>query len=191
MPFCSELHSQQKMPDIHWEYYEELTSTNDRAQEIRKKMIYSQLPVAVVAERQTAGRGRYGKSWHTGEGAIAVSVLLEISREFLPALSLLTAQCIVETIKPILGAEFNVSVRLPNDVLVNGKKIAGVLIESPDAKSAIIGVGINVNNSALDIPDEMLNQPITSICDEIGRCVDLDSVLEQFVMRLIDKIGCC
>ena len=136
---------------IFWDRHEELSSTNDLA--LARLRDNSPRPFVIVAERQTAGRGRGGNTWHTGDGAIAATLGLTITRDALPYLSLMTALTITETLEnfqppvPSPQSPIPYTIRWPNDVLFKDKKLAGILIESPNPTSAAIGFGINTNNT--------------------------------------------
>ena len=111
-------------------YLEETTSTNDVA---------TQLPLfsCVVAKKQTKGRGRCSRLWVSEEGNLFFSVVLKNYAEHSYFLSFIASLSVVESLE-------NVSAYLkwPNDVLVDGKKVAGILLENCDDK-IVVGVGIN------------------------------------------------
>src|SRR6185295_4186783 len=120
---------------------------------------------AVVAETQTQGRGRRGRVWQDAPGAsLLVSVVLRTSLPpaRLPTLSIAAGVAVAEA----LHAEAGLDARLkwPNDVLVGGRKIAGVLLERR-GDAVILGIGINVTRDA--IPSELAERA-TSIADEGG-----------------------
>lgn len=114
----------------------EIESTNDYV-----KQILAQAPegTVVVAETQTAGKGRKGRSWYSPEGGLWMSVLLRHHENCL--ISLLAGISICEAFEP-----YNIAARIkwPNDILLDGKKIAGILCEIIDDK-VILGIGINLN----------------------------------------------
>ena len=101
----------------------------------------------VIAEEQTAGQGRHGHSWHSAPGAgIYCSIVLEPA----PALTLALGLATTDAIDKIAGVSCDL--RWPNDVMLGGKKVAGVLVQLADGR-AIAGIGINVNHDAF--PDEI------------------------------------
>ena len=169
-------------------------STNDHA----KDLIASagdnlSLPLLISADNQTAGRGRGSKKWWTGKGAIAVSLVLKLSdhgldRDNLQALSPLIAKAVTETISEFVSyieiGNKTVEIHLPNDVYLAGKKVCGILIESPKPDFCVIGIGINTNNTFADAPEEFRDIPITTILDETGHSVD--SV--EFLTSLFNRI---
>lgn len=127
----------------------------------------------VIAEGQTSGRGRLGREWNTPSGqAVAVSVVLypSISPMQVPLLSLATGIAVSNAVESVTGGEASPAVKWPNDVYLNGKKLAGVLVEMAaeldQVKWAIDSFGINVNNSFGDTP---LADTATSLAVELGR----------------------
>ena len=176
------------LPIQTFEYHEEIASTNDRVQELLRQLEKPKLPCLVVAKRQTAGRGRGNKRWWSGEGAILMSLGFELSptfltRDQLPTFSATVARCVVNVLNRYLP-KHELEVRLPNDVLVDGKKICGILLESPTPHYGILGIGLNVNNRLCDMPSEFLaevqHRPITSMIELLG--------IETDIARLIDEL---
>jgi BirA family biotin operon repressor/biotin-[acetyl-CoA-carboxylase] ligase len=128
---------------------------------------------AVVAGEQTAGMGRQGRSWHSEPGAgLYVSVVLRLQQAVLPgvmlALGLAAARAIERT------ASVACDLRWPNDVLLAGKKVAGILADLEGGSAVIAGIGINVNHSTL--PAE-LRGIATSLRLETAREYDRRDVL--------------
>ena len=126
-----------------------------------------------VAEFQSAGRGRLGRSWEVPEGtSVMMSILLrpEFEPQYAPTLTLVMGMAVAKAVKK-LG--FDVSIKWPNDVVVSHKKICGILTEMGvrDGKIdyAVIGVGINVN--IREFPEEMADKA-TSLYLEAGKEFD-------------------
>ncbi len=139
----------------------------------------------VVAESQAAGRGRRGRTWHDEPGAsLLVSVVLRprLPAARLPTLSLVAAVAVAEALVAVTG----VAPRLkwPNDVLVDGRKIAGILLESrlPEG-TTILGIGINVAQRAF--PPELAERA-TSLRLATGRDVDRETLLAA-VLEALDR----
>lgn len=167
-------------------YYQKTDSTNTRARELASKG-YPEGTV-VVADTQTDGRGRRGRSWYSPEKqGIYVSVILrpvlplkEISR-----ISLLTAVATAETFQE----ELNLPARIkwPNDLLVDNKKIAGILAEVVSDMDGIeyivVGIGMNIKNQLQDFPDD-LRTPATSAFAESAHIVSRVKVLQGLLTRL-------
>jgi BirA family biotin operon repressor/biotin-[acetyl-CoA-carboxylase] ligase len=140
----------------------------------------------VVADSQAAGRGRRGRAWLDEPGAsLLASIVLRPRLEpaRLPGLSLAAAVAVAEALTRTAG----VSPRLkwPNDVLVNGRKLAGILLEtrlSGERPTTILGVGVNLSQRVF--PAE-IGQRATSVWLASGRLVDRDSLLAA----LLDALG--
>ncbi len=161
--------------------FPETTSTMD----VAKSHIEKGENAVFLAERQTKGRGRLGRSWESLRGGLWLTLLLYKpplnlkEAFFLNYLSsLVTAKAIIET--------FNLPARLkwPNDVLLFGKKVAGVLLEIKaevdSLEYALIGIGINVNNPVLE---KKFMIPAISIKEAIGQEVDRASLLEKLLIN--------
>jgi BirA family transcriptional regulator, biotin operon repressor / biotin---[acetyl-CoA-carboxylase] ligase len=174
------------------EYREELGSTNDLALELARQ-VDTPLPLLVLTDRQTAGRGRGVRRWWSAAGALTCSVVIEVDpsllpRQRAPLISLMTALAIADALQsPVPDAV--IGLKWPNDVLINGRKVCGVLVESPPhpAGRFVIGLGLNVNNSSTQAPAE-LQPTLTSLRDAAQRDFDLQEVLIQVVQRLIEYL---
>ena len=174
------------------EYHEEISSTNDRVQELLKQPVKPRLPCLIIAKRQTAGRGRGNKRWWSGEGAILMSLGFELSPEFLsrdqlPTLSAVTAQSVIRVLSRYLP-QHKLELRLPNDVYADGKKICGILLESPTPQYGILGIGLNVNNRLSSIPpeflDDLTSRSITSMIELLGRDTDIARLTDELLDEL-------
>jgi BirA family biotin operon repressor/biotin-[acetyl-CoA-carboxylase] ligase len=129
-----------------------------------------------VAEEQTEGRGRLGRSWQAPHGSsILCSVLLRpaVDPARLPELTVLAANAVAEAIAAETRLE--PTVKHPNDVLVGGRKVAGVLGEARDGV-VVLGVGINVNIAAADMP-EQTRLPASSLAIEAEAEIDRAALL--------------
>lgn len=155
------------------------------------------LPLLVIAERQSGGRGRAGHTWWSPDGAILISLIAEwrsfgLTRSEPVEMSLRLADAVAGTINEILvstrkndfKAEKSAVVKPPNDVYAAGKKIAGILIESPTPTHVIIGIGINANNRSADAP-EPLKSTVTSLIDLTGERIDRIDTVRRLVSRLL------
>ncbi len=140
----------------------------------------------VIADRQTAGKGRMGRSWLSPSGCIALSVVLYTRVIYLSSLIMVASLAVMNSIKFVTG--LNPQIKWPNDVMINGKKVCGILIESgvkdSDTNYAIIGIGINVNLKTACL-DNVLT-PATSLSDELGREVSGLAI----VRRLLQEVEC-
>jgi len=106
----------------------------------------------VVAECQTAGRGRQGRAWHSPVGGLWLAVVIRPTRPLEPGpLALRVGLVVAETLAGFLGVEEHVAVKWPNDILLGGKKLGGVLCEARWRGGAMawvaVGVGINLSNA--------------------------------------------
>lgn len=152
-------------------YFGETDSTNVRA----KFLASDGAPegTLIVAESQTRGRGRRGRSWFSppGEG-ITTSIILRppISPNEAPKLTLMASVAVAETLLSMTS--LNVNIKWPNDILVNGRKIAGILTEISTEMDRIdyvvIGVGVNVNTPHENLPPDIRNTA-TSVLMETGK----------------------
>jgi BirA family biotin operon repressor/biotin-[acetyl-CoA-carboxylase] ligase len=170
------------------EHHESISSTNDRVKELLRQPIKPPLPCLVVARQQTAGRGRGNKRWWSGEGAILMSLGFELSPEFftreqLPTLSVTTAQSVAKVLTRYLPQN-KLEVHLPNDVYVDGKKICGILLESPTPQYGVLGIGLNVNNRLCDMPSDFIDQPITSMIELLDKETDIVRLMDELLNEL-------
>jgi BirA family transcriptional regulator, biotin operon repressor / biotin---[acetyl-CoA-carboxylase] ligase len=136
-----------------------------------------------VAEEQTEGRGRLGRSWHARPGtSVLVSVLLEppVRSERLPELTPLAGEACADAIAAVTGLA--PTIKPPNDVLVDGRKVAGILVEArPREGWAVLGMGINVALDVAGLPPELRAGAGT-----LGRSPgELDAALAE----LLDHLG--
>ncbi|HEY0162269.1 MAG TPA: biotin--[acetyl-CoA-carboxylase] ligase [Edaphobacter sp.] len=145
-----------------------------------------------IADEQTAGRGRGGHGWHSVAGdGLYVSILVAPALPIAKALwlSLATGLAAKQAIREVAG--FEVDIRWPNDLLANGKKCGGILVETtvaPDAmlRYAVIGIGINLNHASF--PDEIA-QIATSLRVETGRGVERETLLVMLLRELEKELN--
>lgn len=147
-------------------YFDQVDSTNNAALHHAQQATTAR-PELFVAERQTGGRGRGGNRWWSGGGALTWSVLtgvLDAPPQTLPQVSLTMGLAIAEAVEQF--TEGDVALKWPNDVFLNGRKLAGILIElaARPSRRLVIGVGLNVNNSIQNAPPE-LRESATSLVD--------------------------
>jgi BirA family biotin operon repressor/biotin-[acetyl-CoA-carboxylase] ligase len=129
-----------------------------------------------VADEQTEGRGRLGRSWHAPAGtALLFSTLLipAVEPARLPELSLVAGGAVAEAIADISGLE--PEIKFPNDVLIAGRKVAGILAESSEGR-VVVGIGVNANQDDTELPADAQTEP-TSLRLELGRRVDRAELL--------------
>jgi BirA family transcriptional regulator, biotin operon repressor / biotin---[acetyl-CoA-carboxylase] ligase len=136
-----------------------------------------------VAEEQTEGRGRLGRRWEAPAGtSVLVSVLLRPAVEpaRLPELSLVAGGAVAEAIVEVTGIE--PTIRFPNDVLIEGRKVAGILAESSEGR-VVLGIGVNVNQTREQLPDDTQTEP-TSLRAELGEPVNRVQLLTAILLQL-------
>jgi len=136
----------------------------------------------VIAEEQISGRGRYGRAWISPKGEnLAFSVLLKPESAQLPFLNMAATLSVCKMISN--SYNLDTTVKWPNDVRVNERKISGILVEtdvqSKDVINAIIGVGINVNLNPSKFSD--IATISTSIKNEIGQAAERSEVMNGFL----------
>ncbi len=169
------------------EHYATLGSTNDRAAELAAQAT-AVLPLLVVADEQTAGRGRGSNRWWTGSGSLALSVVFPADDaepgqpKPSPLAGLAAAVAVVEAVRPLLP-DHPLGLHWPNDVMVGDRKLAGVLVEVLSNRRLIVGIGLNVDNTVADAPAE-LRRPVATLRDLTGRRHDRTNLLIAVVKAL-------
>lgn len=136
-----------------------------------------------VADEQTEGRGRLGRSWDAPPGtSVLCSLQLrpKVDASRFPELTVLGAEACAEAILSVTGLD--PTLKDPNDVLIGGRKVAGVLGES-DAQRVVLGIGINANVPAQELPTEV-RIPATSLLIEAGAPVDRIELLVELLAAL-------
>jgi BirA family biotin operon repressor/biotin-[acetyl-CoA-carboxylase] ligase len=163
----------------------ETTSTNDEAKRGAKEG--AKHLTVWVAESQTSGRGRQGRTWSSPRGEnLLFSVLLRITcpPARVPLVALVAGLAVRDAVAKVIARPDDVKVKWPNDVLVADKKIAGILVESSiqgtKVDHVVVGIGVNVHTR--NFPDELASTA-TSVSLEGGEC-DRDALLERIVENL-------
>jgi BirA family biotin operon repressor/biotin-[acetyl-CoA-carboxylase] ligase len=171
-------------------YYPRVGSTNETAKKEAARRV--QEGTIVVAGEQTAGRGRLKRTWLTPAGNIALSVVMYPEKRLLPCLIMMASVAVSRSIEAVAGLE--TQIKWPNDVLINGRKVCGILIESDvrDEKIsyAVIGIGININ-AGEDVL-EGVQFAATSLNSEAGKevpCLDVIRELVKAMDNLYDTIS--
>jgi BirA family biotin operon repressor/biotin-[acetyl-CoA-carboxylase] ligase len=167
------------------ECHQTLGSTNDRARQCAAEG--GPLPLLVLAENQTSGRGRGSNRWWTGPGSLAFSLLLDaadlrIERSRSPLVALAAAVAVAETVAHRLP-DRQVGIHWPNDVFADNRKLAGILVETLSPRLYVIGVGINTNSTLADAPEE-LRPRVTTLRELTGQTHDPTGVLIAVVQNL-------
>jgi BirA family transcriptional regulator, biotin operon repressor / biotin---[acetyl-CoA-carboxylase] ligase len=164
------------------DYHETIGSTSDRALELGS-LDEGQLPLLVLAVRQTAGRGRGANRWWSDEGALTFSLVLEAPRERLPPdrwpqVALVAGVAVCEALQK-LAPKAELRVKWPNDVYLGSGKVCGILCESIPGLSdrLVVGIGVNVNNRRQATGDSGPRTTAASLVEHDGMQRDLTEVL--------------
>ncbi len=164
--------------------YNSTSSTNDIAAEYAANKKNDGL--AIFAEEQTAGRGRAGAKWINGRAdSILCSIVLTKTKCSAELLSLTLAVAIAEAIGEINGK--SAKIKWPNDIIINGKKVAGILLESKTCNSHtvyILGIGINCHQKKDSFPPEL--QPIATSIDIETRTICDRNPLAKRLLYSVD-----
>ena len=166
-------------------YYDSLTSTMDEARRLAD--CGEPEGTVVIAEEQTAGRGRFGRGWISPAGkSVHFSVLLRPTAAQLPYVNMAATLAVSGAVDQVASLE--TSIKWPNDVLVGGEKLSGILVESVvqagGVSYAIVGIGVNVNLDPSSFPE--IASTATSLSRETGRTVDRTTVLRLVLARFDD-----
>ena len=133
-------------------HYSSTDSTNERARTLA--IAGASSGTVVTATKQSAGRGRYGRSWEAPPGkALLYSAILRPPAAEHPLLSLLAALATAEAIES--AAAVRCEIKWPNDVWIEERKVAGILIESRPSQWAVVGIGINVSVEPEEFPEDL------------------------------------
>ncbi len=166
--------------------YQTVSSTNALAKELAKKGEKSWM--VIVAEKQTVGYGKKSSRWFSPKGGLYFSIVLPKSKiEDLQTLTILAAWISAKVIKD----NFNLEplIKLPNDVLINSRKVCGILTENvigKEVKSSVIGIGLNTNIEKF--PKDLENSA-TSLKIELGREVNNEKILKQIVEGIKQQLA--
>lgn len=162
----------------------------DSTQKIAHRLGLENVPegTVVIADEQVGGKGRLGRVWHSPKSTgIWMSIILRpnIPLPKAPQLTLLTAVAVVQAIEDCTGLEPNI--KWPNDILLGGKKVTGILTElqaeADRIHSVIIGIGMNVNQKSEDFPAE-LHSIATSLMLEKGEAINRAELIQAVFSRL-------
>lgn len=169
-----------------WRYFPVAGSTNDMALNWAKQGAPDW--ALVVADAQTAGRGRAGRHWITEPGcALAFSLVFRLSPDEIANYARLAALGGLGLINALEGLGLKASLKWPNDVLLSGAKVGGVLVESSwladQLEAVVIGLGVNVSFGSVP-PTEKLRYPAIDIQSALERPVDRWLLLAQIVHGL-------
>ena len=169
-------------------YFPELKSTNIIAKE---KTLHRAEGInegtLIIAERQSAGKGRLGRKWFSPAGGIWLSIILypQLSPSYISRITLMTAVAVVKAIK--ICTQIESQIKWPNDVLINEKKVCGILTEMSAELDIInwvvVGIGINVNIDHREFPEDIQKNTISlkeTSGKEISRVKLAQTFLQEF-----------
>ena len=169
--------------------FKEVMSTNTVAKFLSENEIGN--GCVIISEKQSNAKGRLGKTWESPLGGIWLSLVLnpQVDHSHIPMITLATGVAVVRTLMKI-GIE-NPEIKWPNDVMVNGKKVCGILTEAITKfniiENVIIGVGIDANFNISELPEE-LQEGTTTLSNELGETVDENEVIKIFLEEF-EEIG--
>lgn len=170
----------------HIHYEESVDST----QKIAHRLAYEDVPegTMVIAEEQLSGKGRMARKWYSPKyTGIWMSIILRpnIPPPKAPQLTLIAAVAVVQTIQEL--TKLTPQIKWPNDILINGKKVTGILTEllaeADRINAIIIGIGINVNQQLEDYPEE-LRDIATSLSIEAGAKLERAHFIKTMLLKL-------
>jgi BirA family transcriptional regulator, biotin operon repressor / biotin---[acetyl-CoA-carboxylase] ligase len=163
-------------------------STNAEAKRILQSASYQAHPTKLVisANEQTAGRGRYDRQWISESGNLYCSILSPVQLRVgdCPKLSFVSVIALKKTLEAYVSPDVNISYKWPNDLLVNGKKIAGILLEmdyipgSTQQPVVIVGMGLNIKHHP-----ENTSYPVTHLTEYSHTEVEVTVLLKQLITQ--------
>jgi len=168
-------------------YFDSIGSTNDEA--LAWAAGDAKDLSLVIADEQTAGRGRLDRKWFTPRGtALAFSLILRPTAEEKPYLTRTVGLAALATVDSLRTRGLSAQIKWPNDVLLNGRKVGGILVESvwsgEEVNCVVIGVGMNVMKAAVP-PAEQLQFPATSLEESSGPEIERESILHDILAGII------
>lgn len=166
-------------------YFPELESTNIMAKE---KASHKEEEInegtVIIAERQSAGKGRLGRKWFSPAGGIWISIILypQLSPSYIPRITLMTAVAVVKAIERC--AQIKGQIKWPNDILINEKKVCGILTEMSAELDLInwvvVGIGINVDIKKQEFPED-IREKTTSLKEALRKEISRVSLVQIFL----------
>ena len=164
---------------LHW--FPRLRSTNDHAAELRRRGgLFA--PAVVLTGHQTAGRGRGAHVWWSGPGCVTVTFVFPVDERVLPHQLPLAAGLAVRNACAHVTGNHGIQLKWPNDVLYDGRKLAGLLCERVE-NADLVGLGLNVNLDPVAAPMPLRDR-VTSLSHVAGRPFDLTDTLAKITSHL-------
>jgi len=170
--------------NYHFQHFNSLDSTNKEV--LRQAEQGADAGLVITADKQTAGKGRLGRTWHNMPNALTMSVLLRphLQAMAIPKLSLLTAVALHEAL-----AQFSpdIGIKWPNDLLIQGKKVSGILTEmrcsQQHVKAVVLGMGVNICPPTQGWPPEIM-QAATDLTTASGNTINKENVMAAILHSL-------
>jgi BirA family biotin operon repressor/biotin-[acetyl-CoA-carboxylase] ligase len=163
-------------------HYNEIDSTNDEAKRLIKRGLGE--GAIIIAGSQSGGRGKPGSGWFSPpQVGLYLSAIVKPYKnpKDLSPITLLGANAVINTINKLTGQ--TASIKPPNDVILNGKKICGVLVERVASGQVIIGIGVNINTPITLFVEDLRNSS-TSLKIENNRDFDLQEFIDILIPEL-------
>ena len=184
LPLDPSLLSEVSPWNIPVQVLEETTSSNDEVLLMGERG--HPTGTLLFAERQTAGRGQFHRPWSSAPGLglwFSLLLRLPINDSTIPSLSAFAAVALIETLHGL--NIHDCGIKVPNDILISGKKAAGILVETRTGKNpfAVVGIGLNVNQHREDFPDDLRDRA-TSLTMITGRRFDRHAVASLLIRNL-------
>ena len=176
-----------KLPLGDVRYFDSIGSTNNEA--LAWATSDAKDLSLVIADEQTAGRGRLDRKWFTPSGtALAFSLILRPTEEEKSLLTRIVGLAALAVTDALRIRGLVAQIKWPNDVLLNGSKVAGILVESvwsgEEVDCVVIGIGVNVLKGAVPSED-LLNFPATSLEESLGPAIERERVLHDILAGII------
>jgi BirA family biotin operon repressor/biotin-[acetyl-CoA-carboxylase] ligase len=173
---------------------DEVESTSDFAAE-RVREAGLLLPLCVWSRRQTRGRGRGSHSWWSDSGGLTFTVAIDpeahgLARESEPKLALATAVAVIETLIQLGFHSPALGIRWPNDIVVQGQKLGGILpesVETAHGRRILVGIGINLATDRAEMPAEI--RPYSTSLSAFWKLPLDEGMLREVLARTLDQFG--
>jgi BirA family biotin operon repressor/biotin-[acetyl-CoA-carboxylase] ligase len=172
-------------------HYAIIDSTNSEARRLAENGLDK--PLLVTATEQFGGRGRYGRAWHSPRGGAWMSLAWPVNKPpaAYAAIALPAAVGVHRGLRDVVSYAADFRIKWPNDLLVNDKKVGGVLCEQKISglrtDALVVGVGINVDFDLAELPAD-LRHPATTLRATFGKHFDVEEVIQRVSDRLVETI---
>lgn len=172
---------------IHRIHFSSINSTNQWAKDHSENFKEQTLTI-ITADSQTAGRGRFHRPWITTHGENLCATFAFIAPQNFTHFANLSQIMAIAACKTLDAFGFKANLKWPNDILINKKKVGGILTETSIVSQKtviIIGIGLNINMRKEDL--EKIDQPATSLYSETTKKFSIDSILNSLIKLFIPK----